>query len=74
MNELSFDERNLLCIYRTPAAGRLDVLHTIQDMCMLPDVEDEIRQVGGTLVGKLKNMSDAEFSALEIYPDYDEDE
>ena len=65
------DEINLLCIYNTGTReGTLDALIAMRGY-LEPD-ETELRDMTDSAVEKLEQMSDAEFEALDLYPDFDE--
>ena len=65
------DEINLLCIYNT--GTRKGTLDALVAMCeyLEPD-EAELRDMTDSVVEKLEQMSDADFEALDLYPDFDE--
>ncbi len=65
------DEMNLMCIYNTGTReGTLDALTAMREY--LTPEETELRDMTDSVVEKLKKMSDAEFTALDLYPDFDE--
>ena len=65
------DEINLLCIYNTGTReGTLDALVAMREY-LEPD-ETELRDMTDSVVEKLEQMSDADFEALDLYPDFDE--
>ncbi len=65
------DEMNLMCIYNTGTReGTLDALTAMREY--LTPEETELRDMTDNVVEKLKKMSDAEFAALDLYPDFDE--
>lgn len=65
------DEINLLCIYNTGTReGTLDALVAMREY-LEPD-EAELRDMTDSVVEKLEQMSDADFEALDLYPDFDE--
>ncbi len=65
------DEMNLMCIYNTGTReGTLDALTAMREY--LTPEETELRDMTDSVVEKLKKMSDAEFAALDLYPDFDE--
>ena len=71
MNNFTFEETNLLCIYNTGSrAGLLDALTEMRRE--LSPEEAELRELTDSALGKLQAMSDAEFAELELYPDFDE--
>ncbi len=65
------DEMNLMCIYNT--GTREDTLNALTAMReYLTAEETELRDMTDSVVEKLGKMSDAEFTALDLYPDFDE--
>ena len=71
MNNFTFEETNLLCIYNTGnRTGLIDALTEMRGE--LSPEEAELRELTDSALGKLQAMSDAEFVELELYPDFDE--
>lgn len=65
------DEMNLMCIYNTGTReGTLNALTAMREY--LTAEESELRDMTDSVVEKLGKMSDAEFAALDLYPDFDE--
>ena len=70
MNNFTFEETNLLCIYNTGSrSGLIDALTEMRGE--LSPEEAELREMTDSALGKLRAMSDAEFAELELYPDLD---
>ena len=71
MGTFTFEETNLLCIYNT--GSRTGLIETLTEMRgELSPEEAELRKLTDSALMKLQAMSDAEFSQLELYPDFDE--
>lgn len=71
-NILTFEETNLLCIYNTGSrTGLINALTEMRDE-LLPEEETELRELTDSALSKLRSMTDDEFAALELYPDFDE--
>lgn len=71
MNNFTFEETNLLCIYNTGSrTGLIEALNEMRGH-LEPD-ETELRELTDSALGKLQAMSDAEFAELELFPDFDE--
>ena len=69
MGNFTFEEMNLLCIYNTGSRGGL--IENLTDMRgELSPEETELRELTDSALGKIQAMSDAEFSELELYPDF----
>lgn len=69
----TFDEINLMCIYNTGTRlGLIDELTTMQGF-LQPD-ETELLELTQSALAKLRAMSDEDFAAVELMPDYGEDE
>lgn len=71
MSEFTFDEINLMCIYNT--GTREGLIGALAEMrgYLEPD-EDELRELTDSALAKLRAMSDGDFAALELFPDFDE--
>lgn len=70
---LTYDELMMLCIYNTGSrAGVIDALSEMRTY-LEPD-EEELLSLTDTVIGKLTQMSDADFEALDLIPDFDEEE
>lgn len=65
------DEMNLLCIYNTGTReGTLDALAAMREY--LEPEETELRDMTDSAMEKLRQMSNADFEALYLIPDFDE--
>lgn len=65
------DEINLMCIYDTGA--REGLIAELTQMRGYPGTEEtELLALTDSALEKLCNMSDEEFRALELFPDFDE--
>lgn len=71
MNALTFEETNLLCIYNP--GSRLGAIKALSEMrgYLEPD-ETELLALTDSTLAKLRAMTDADFDALELYPDFDQ--
>ena len=68
MGNFTFEEMNLMCIYNTGSrTGLMEALTEMRGELSLEETE-----LTDSALGKLRAMSDAEFSELELYPDFDE--
>jgi hypothetical protein len=71
MNNFTFEEMNLLCIYNTGSrTGLIDALTEMRGE--LSQEEIELRELTDSALMKLHAMTDNEFAQLELYPDFDE--
>ena len=70
MNEFTFEEINLLCIYDT--GTRLGLIAALEEMrgWLEPD-ENELRDLTDSALGKLRAMTDVGYAGLELFPDFD---
>ena len=69
MNNFTFEETNLLCIYNTGSrTGLIDALTEMRGE--LSPEEAELRELTDSALGKLQAMSDTELSELALYPDF----
>lgn len=73
MNDFTFDEMNLMCIYNT--GTREGLMAELAEMRkeLQPD-ETELLSLTDSTLEKLGRMSDEDFAALELYPDFDDEE
>ena len=71
MIELTFEERNLVCIY-SGGGTRLGTIAALEDMrgYLQPD-EDDLRELTDSALGKLRGMDDMAFAGLDLIPDFD---
>ena len=70
MDNFTFEETNLLCIYNTGSRnGLIDALTEMRGE--LSPEEAELRDLTDSALIKLRAMSDAEFAELELYPDFE---
>ena len=72
--QFTVEETNLICIFDT---GSRDAL--IAELSVaVPEFDDlEMEEIANNVLAKLSVMSDADFAALELYPeygDYDDEE
>jgi hypothetical protein len=71
MNNFTQDEINLMCIYNTGTKdGLMDALTAMREY--LEPKETELRGLTDSALDKLERISDEEYAALELYPDFDE--
>lgn len=71
MNALTFEEINLLCIYNSGTRqGAIEALTEMRGY--LEADETELLALTDSTLAKLRAMTDTEFDALELYPDFDE--
>lgn len=70
---LTYDETMLMAIYNTGSREGLLAALTEMRGYLEPD-EEELLSLTDTVIGKLTQMSDAEFEALDLIPDFDEEE
>ena len=71
MNALTFEEMTLLCIYNPGSRqGAIEALTEMRGY--LTPEETELLDLTDSTLAKLRAMTDADFDALELYPDFDE--
>ena len=71
MNALTFEEMNLLCIYNPGSRqGAIEALTEMRGY--LTPEETGLLDLTDSTLAKLRAMTDADFDALELYPDFDE--
>ena len=70
MNEFTFEEMNLMCIYNTGTRTRL--IAALEEMrAYLEKDEAELLSLTDSALAKLRAMDDTSFDQLELYPDFD---
>ena len=69
MNPMTFEETNLLCIYNP--GTRQGAIAALSEMrgYLEPD-EAELLTLTDSTLAKLRAMTDADFDALELFPDF----
>lgn len=74
MIELTFEEKNLVCIY-SGSGTRQGTITALEDMrrYLEPD-EDELRTLTDSALDKLRRMGDEQYAALDLIPDFDPEE
>lgn len=71
MNEFTFEEQNLMCIYNT--GSRTGLIAALTEMRgQLQADETELLELTDSTLKKLAAISDAGFAQLELFPDFDE--
>ena len=66
----TFEEQQLMSIYNP--GTRLGLIHALVEMrTYLDKDEQELRKLTDNAVYKLNTMTDAEFDALDLVPDFD---
>lgn len=70
MNEFTFEEQNLMCIYNTGSrVGLIDALMEMRGQ--LQADETELLTLTDSTLKKLEAISDDGFAQLELFPDFD---
>ena len=70
MGNFTFEETNLLCIYNT--GSRTGLIEALTEMCgELSPEEAELRELTDSALAKLRDITDAEYAALDLTPDFD---
>lgn len=73
MENFTFDEINLMCIYNTGTRkGLLDELTAM--LRYLESDEKELLALTDSAISKLNTINDAEYEALDLFPDFDGEE
>jgi hypothetical protein len=71
INIFTQDEINLMSIYNTGTKdGLMNALAAMREY--LEPEETELRDLTDSALDKLEHISDEEYEALELYPDFDE--
>ena len=71
MIELTFEEKNLVCIY-SGGGTRLGTIAALEDMrrYLEPD-ETELLSLTDSALDKLRDMDDEQYAALDLIPDFE---
>lgn len=73
MMNFTNDEMNLMCIYQT--GDRQGLISALTEMRgYLDEDEAELRDLTDSALQKLSEITDEDFAALELVPDFDTDE
>lgn len=71
--QFSNDEMNLMCIYSVDSETREGLIIALTDMLSVLGADEiELRTLTERTIIKLNSMSDEDFDALELIPDYEE--
>lgn len=71
MTTITFEEQQLMSIYNTGTReGLIDALTEMRGY--LAADETELRNLTDSAIEKLSGMSDAEYKALDLFPDFQE--
>lgn len=71
---ITYEEQQLIAIYNSQGT-RIGVITALEAMRKELGNEDaELLALTDSAIGKLKEMSDADFDSLELIPDFTEDE
>jgi hypothetical protein len=65
--EFTFEEINLIGIFDT--SSRYTLISELVDV--ITELDDETLEVATTVLNKLSQMSDMDFAALSLYPEYE---
>ncbi len=70
---ITFEERQLMSLYNTGTrTGLMDALTEMRGY-LAPD-ETELRELTDSALWKLVSMSDEDYEALDLYPDFTDEE
>ena len=73
MNQFTVDEMNLMCIYDTGTReGLIQELRTMRRY--IESDQPELLAMTDSVLEKLSKISDATYAALDLIPDFDEEE
>ncbi|OUN25584.1 transposon-transfer assisting family protein [Pseudoflavonifractor sp. An85] len=66
------DEKNLICLYNP--GDRNGLIANLTEMCKQLTLEEtELLELTNSTLGKLRDMTDAEFERLDLYLDFGEE-
>lgn len=67
---ITFEERQLMSLYNT--GTRTGLIAALEEMRgYLAADETELRELTDSAIAKLRRMSDAEYDALDLFPDFE---
>ena len=73
MTTITYEEQQLMSIYNTGTReGLIDALTEMRGY--LAADETELRDLTDSAIGKLRQMSDTEYEALDLFPDFDKED
>lgn len=73
MTTITHEEQQLMSIYNTGTReGLIDALTEMRGY--LATDETELRDLTDSSIGKLRQMSDADYEALDLFPDFDKED
>ena len=72
MNNFTFEEINLMCIYNSGDGTRQEPLTEMRGY--LGADETELLELTDSALAKLSAMTDEAFAELELYPDFDSED
>lgn len=72
MNNFTFEEMNLMCIYNSGDGSRKELIEALTEMRgYLGADEMELLELTDSTLEKLAAMTDEAFAELELYPDFE---
>ena len=75
MNNFTFEEINLMCIYNSGDGTRQELIEALTEMRgYLGADETELLELTDSALAKLSAMTDEAFAELELYPDFDSED
>ena len=73
MNHITYEEQQLMSLYNTGTRqGLIDALTEMRGY--LAADETELRELTDSAISKLNRMTDAEYDALDLIPDFTEED
>ena len=74
MIELTFEEKNLICIYSS-SGTRQETIAALEDMRRYLEADEtELLSLTDSTLSKLRRMDDEQYAALDLIPDFDPEE
>ena len=73
MMKITFEEQQLMSLYNT--GTRTGLITALEEMRgYLTADETELRELTDSAIAKLRRMSDAEYDALDLFPDFEKED
>jgi len=69
LEQFTIEEINLICIFDT--SSRVTLIEELRAVLQDSD-EAEMRELAQNIIARLEKLTDAEFAALDLYPEYED--
>ena len=74
MKTITYEEQQLMAIFNS-AGTRQGLISALEEMCGQLTAEDaDLKELTDSSLDKLRDMTDAEFGTLDLFPDFSEED